>query len=65
MTFFLKDNTATNRRVQKLKNEGVDVDTSTHEGRVLIGYSYIASQVESTVLKESFGPNRAQRRQGN
>ena len=39
--WILKLNTATNRRVEKLKSEGVKVDTSTHEGRKTIGYCYL------------------------
>jgi hypothetical protein len=37
----LKLNEATNRRVEKLQNEGVNVNTSTHEGRKIIGYNYL------------------------
>ena len=36
-----KLNTATARRLDKLENEGVKVDTSTHEGRQVIGYNYL------------------------
>jgi len=35
-----KLNDATNRRLEKLKREGVEVDTSTHQGRKVIGYNY-------------------------
>jgi len=34
-------NDATNRRLEKLKSEGVEVDTSTHQGRKAIGYNYL------------------------
>jgi hypothetical protein len=37
----LKLNDATNRRVEKLQNEGVNVNTSTHQGRQVIGYNYL------------------------
>ena len=37
----LKMNEATNRRVEKLQNEGVNVNTSNHEGRKVIGYNYL------------------------
>jgi hypothetical protein len=37
----LKLNNATNRRVEKLQNEGVNVNTSTHQGRQVIGYNYL------------------------
>jgi hypothetical protein len=36
-----KMNDATNRRLEKLENEGVDIDTSSHEGRKAIGYNYL------------------------
>ena len=36
-----KLNTATNRRLEKLESEGVKIDTSTHAGRQVIGYSYL------------------------
>jgi len=36
-----KLNTATNRRLEKLEKEGVEVDTSTHQGRKVIGYNYL------------------------
>ena len=36
-----KMNEATNRRLDKLMNEGVTVDTSTHAGRQVIGYNYL------------------------
>lgn len=36
-----KMNTATNRRLEKLENDGVDIDTSTHQGRQVIGYNYL------------------------
>jgi biotin operon repressor len=34
-------NDATNRRVEKLQNEGVNINTSTHQGRQVIGYNYL------------------------
>ena len=36
-----KMNTATSRRLEKLESEGVKIDTSTHEGRQVIGYNYL------------------------
>jgi hypothetical protein len=36
-----KMNTATNRRLDKLENDGVKIDTETHEGRKAIGYNYL------------------------
>jgi len=36
-----KMNDATNRRLEKLEKEGVEVDTSTHQGRKVIGYNYL------------------------
>mgnify|MGYP003338662366 CR=1 FL=1 len=36
-----KLNDATNRRLDKLMDEGVKVDTSTHQGRKQIGYNYL------------------------
>jgi biotin operon repressor len=36
-----KMNTATSRRLDKLENEGVEIDTATHEGRRVIGYNYL------------------------
>jgi len=37
----LKFNDATNRRIEKLESEGVKINTSTHEGRKVIGYNYL------------------------
>jgi biotin operon repressor len=34
-------NTATARRLDKLSEEGVQIDTSTHAGRSKIGYNYL------------------------
>jgi len=39
--WILKLNDAAARRADKLESEGVTVDTSTHEGRKLIGYNYL------------------------
>ena len=36
-----KLNNATNRRIEKLESEGVKINTSTHEGRKVIGYNYL------------------------
>lgn len=36
-----KMNEATSRRLDKLESEGVKVDTSTHQGRQVIGYNYL------------------------
>lgn len=43
MTYYwtLKLNDAAARRADKLAAEGINVDTSTHEGRKIIGYSYL------------------------
>jgi hypothetical protein len=44
----LKLNDATNRRVEKLQNEGVNVNTSTHQGRQVIGYNYLELAFDQT-----------------
>jgi hypothetical protein len=36
-----KMNEATARRLNKLADEGVKVDTTTHSGRQVIGYNYL------------------------
>lgn len=36
-----KLNTATDRRIKKLESEGVETDTTTHQGRKQIGYCYL------------------------
>ncbi len=36
-----KLNDATARRLDKLVDEGVKIDTSTHQGRKQIGYNYL------------------------
>ena len=36
-----KLNTATARRLDKLDSEGVETDTTTHQGRKQIGYCYL------------------------
>ena len=42
MTFWTtKLNTATNRRLEKLESDGVKIDTTTHQGRQVIGYNYL------------------------
>jgi hypothetical protein len=43
MTYYwtLKLNDAAARRADKLAEQNVQVDTSTHEGRKLVGYSYL------------------------
>ena len=47
MTFWTtKLNTATNRRLEKLENEGVKIDTATHQGRQVIGYNYLELEGE-------------------
>ena len=49
MTYWTtKLNTATARRLDKLENEGVKVDTATHEGRQVIGYNYLELVSEQT-----------------
>ena len=40
MTWTLKLNTATARRCDKLSDEGIKIETTTHEGRKQIGYCY-------------------------
>jgi len=40
MTWTLKLNEATSRRCDKLSNEGIVINTTTHEGRKQIGYCY-------------------------
>jgi len=50
MTYWTtKLNSATNRRLEKLENEGIDINTSTHEGRKLIGYNYLEHVSEESV----------------
>ena len=39
--WILKLNDAAARRADKLVSEGIEPDTSTHEGRKLIGYNYL------------------------
>jgi hypothetical protein len=36
-----KLNDATNRRLEKLQQNGVTIDTSTHAGRQVLGYNYL------------------------
>jgi len=36
-----KLNDATNRRLEKLESDGIEVDISTHQGRKVIGYNYL------------------------
>jgi len=36
-----KMNEATARRLNKLSYQGVEIDTSTHAGRQVIGYNYL------------------------
>jgi hypothetical protein len=36
-----KMNEATARRLNKLSDQGVEIDTSTHAGRQVIGYNYL------------------------
>jgi len=36
-----KMNEATARRLNKLSDQGVEIDTSTHVGRQVIGYNYL------------------------
>ena len=44
-----KLNTATNRRIEKLESEGVEIDTSTHQGRKLIGYTYLELALDESI----------------
>lgn len=43
-----KLNDATSRRLEKLEREDVKIDTTSHQGRKLIGYNYL-----ELVLEES------------
>ncbi len=43
-----KLNNATNRRLEKLESEGVKIDTSTHQGRQVIGYNYLELAFDSS-----------------
>jgi hypothetical protein len=36
-----KLNEATARRINKMTDDGIEVNTSTHEGRKRIGYNYL------------------------
>jgi len=38
-------NNATDRRLEKLEKDGIEVDTSTHQGRALIGYNYLDYEI--------------------
>ena len=40
MTWTLKMNNATARRCDKLSDQGIKIDSTTHEGRKVIGYNY-------------------------
>ncbi len=44
----LKLNDATNRRVEKLQNEGVNVHTFTYQGRQVIDYNYLELAVDES-----------------
>lgn len=49
MTFWTtKLNTATNRRLEKLESDGVKIDTTTHQGRQVIGYNYLEVVLDQT-----------------
>ena len=43
MTYYwtTKMNEATARRLNKLSDQGVEIDTTTHAGRQVIGYNYL------------------------
>lgn len=41
-----KMNEATNRRLDKLAEQGVKIDTATHTGRSQIGYNYLEVVME-------------------
>ena len=43
-----KMNTATARRLDKLSENGVTIDTNTHAGRTQIGYNYLEYVSEET-----------------
>ena len=52
MTWTLKMNDATARRCNKLTDQGVKIDTTTHEGRQSIGYCYFDYISETQYLEE-------------
>ena len=60
--YTIKSNSATNRRLQKLEEEGIEFDISTHEGRNILGYMYLNLQEQKTILSQSREMNRAQSR---
>ena len=43
-----KMNDATSRRLDKLAEEGVKIDTTTHTGRSQIGYNYLELVTEES-----------------
>lgn len=43
-----KMNNATTRRLEKLERDGLKTDTSTHEGRKVIGYNYLELASDET-----------------
>ena len=60
--YTIKSNSATNRRLQKLEEEGIEFDISTYEGRNTFGYTYLNLQEQKTILSQSQGMNRDQLR---
>ena len=50
MTWTLKMNEATARRCDKLSDQGIKIDSTTHEGRTLIGYNYFDYISEPQVI---------------
>ena len=48
----IKMNNAANHRVEKLTQDGVVVNTSTHEGRKVIGYNYLELAVDYDEVTE-------------
>lgn len=52
MTWTLKLNDATARRCNKLTDEGITIDTTSHTGRKQIGYCYFDYISEPQYLDE-------------
>ena len=61
--YTIKSSPATIRRLQKLEEEGIEFDISTHEGRNIFGYTYLNLQKQKTIFSQSQGMNRAQFRE--
>ena len=52
MTWTLKMNEATARRCDKLSDQGIKIDSTTHEGRKAIGYNYFDYISETQYLDD-------------